>query len=361
MVCGYNACSHKVVICLDTVCLHPGYRASGTNIWTKSPHTQREDSEASSRPSPIWLHFSPEIHPGSKSKYHPVLWSVFINKVPFLVTVSDHIKFTTAEHIKTRSTSLICDALLWVVKIYQFHGFVPHTALMDGEFAPLSNDLHSMGMRLNIAAANEHVPKIERQIRVVKEHVRCIRHTLPFSHILVTMLIQLVYHAVMWLNSFPPKGGVSSTISPRSLMTGVPLDYKKHCQLHFGSYAQTHEEPDPTNTPNTRTVGAICLGPTGNLQGSHKFFSLQSRKLITCHTWTALPMPQEVIDRVNAIGLSQDQPKLLTFYDCKGELVGDLVEPPYETEVVNVTEPDIPVTPNVDKYDPLPDEPPGNT
>jgi len=119
----------------------------------------------------------------------------------------------------------------------------------------------------------------------------------------------------MWLNAFPPKGGVSPTISTRSLISEVPLDFKKHCQLVFGSYAQTHEEPDLTNSLNTRTVGAICLGPTGNLQGSYKFFSLCSGKLITCHAWTALPMPQEVIDIVNAIGISQDQAKLLTFYD----------------------------------------------
>jgi len=91
-------------------------------------------------------------------------------------------------------------------------------------------------LHLNMAPANEHVPKIERQIQVVKEHVHCIRHTLPFSHIPIAMPIQLVHHAIMWLNAFPPKGGVSPTISPRSLMTGVPLDYKKHCQLPFGSY-----------------------------------------------------------------------------------------------------------------------------
>jgi len=158
------------------------------------------------------------------------------------------------------------------------------------------------------------------------------------------MLIQLVYHAIMRLNAFPSKGGVSPTISPRSLMTGVPLDYKKHCQLPFDSYVQTHKEPDPTNTLNTRTVGAICLGPTGNLQGSYKFLSLQSGKLITHHVWTPLPMSQEVIDRVNAIGMSQDQPKLLMFYDCKGKVVGDLAEPSYEAETVIATEPHIPPT-----------------
>jgi len=169
------------------------------------------------------------------------------------------------------------------------------------------------------------------------------------------MLVQLVYHAVMWLNAFPPKGGVSPIISPRSLITGVPLDYKKHCQLAFGSYAQTHEEPEQTNSLNTRTVGAIGLGPTGNLQGSYKFLSLRSGKLITRRTWTALPMPQEVIDRINAIGMSQDQPKLLTFYDRKGELVGDLAEPSIQTEDPSDIEPETLNAPSTEEIDPLPD------
>jgi len=42
----------------------------------------------------------------------------FVNKVPFLVTVSDHIKFTTAENIKSRAISHISSALLSIVKIY---------------------------------------------------------------------------------------------------------------------------------------------------------------------------------------------------------------------------------------------------
>jgi len=76
---------------------------------------------------------------------------------------------------------------------------------MDGEFAPLAEDLLSMGIALNMTAANEHVPKVERQIRVIKERVRCTRHTMPFTQVPVVILIQLVYHSVMWLNAFPPK------------------------------------------------------------------------------------------------------------------------------------------------------------
>ena len=34
-------------------------------------------------------------------------------------------------------------------------------------------------------------------------------------------------------------------------------------------------------------------------------------------------MPQEVIDRVNKFGVHDNQPELLTFYDQKGNFVGD--------------------------------------
>ena len=44
-----------------------------------------------------------------------------------------------------------------------------------------------------------------------------------------------VYHDLMWLNAYPPKGGVSPNVFPRSLILGVPLDVTNHCQLVFAS------------------------------------------------------------------------------------------------------------------------------
>ena len=151
--------------------------------------------------------------------------------------------------------------------------------IMDGEFVPLKHDLATAGIVLNTTAANEYVPKIERQIRVIKECVRATRHTLPFKVIPLTMLIiNLVYSTTIWLNAFPSK------------------DYNKHCRAQFGSYIQTHEEPATTSTMQARTLGAICLEPTGNFQGSYKFLNLRTGQRITRRKWTDLPMPQEVID-----------------------------------------------------------------
>ena len=64
---------------------------------------------------------------------------------------------------------------------------------MDGEFAEMHNGMHLLGMQLNTTAANEHVPTIERQIHVIKERARCIRHMLPFKYIPVLMLIEMLF------------------------------------------------------------------------------------------------------------------------------------------------------------------------
>ena len=117
--------------------------------------------------------------------------------------------------------------------IYAARGFEVKYMLMDGEFVPMKHDLASAGIVLNTTTANEHVPRIERQIRVIKERVRATRHTLPFKVIPLTMLIGMIYTSVLWINAFPPKGGVSPNLSPRNITTGVQFDYNLHCKLHF--------------------------------------------------------------------------------------------------------------------------------
>ena len=73
-------------------------------------------------------------------------------------------------------------------------------------------------------------------------------------------------------------------------------------------------------------MGAICLGPTGNAQGGHWFFSLTSGCRIVHHCWTALPMPQEVILRVSQIGHAQGMPSRITYANRRGDEISDRLE-----------------------------------
>jgi hypothetical protein len=81
------------------------------------------------------------------------------------------------------------------------------------------------------------------------------------------MLINLVLACDRMLNNFPAKGGISDVYSPRTILTGETLDFKKHLALEFGEYVQVHEEDKPHNGQAPRTKAAICMGLSGNQQG----------------------------------------------------------------------------------------------
>jgi hypothetical protein len=130
--------------------------------------------------------------------------------------------------------------------MYQYYlqrGFHITTVHADGEFAPLKTLIEAMpgGPMVNLASANEHVPEIERRIRVVKERCRATRHSLPFHTIPKLMTIHIVLNVVKLLIFFPTKGGVYETLSPKTIMSGVTLDYKQHLSLQLGQYFQVHE------------------------------------------------------------------------------------------------------------------------
>ena len=64
----------------------------------------------------------------------------------------------------------------------------------DGEFKPLQDFMDTVygALQLNLASANEHVPDIERKIRVVKERVRAITHSILFKSLPEQVLVRAV-------------------------------------------------------------------------------------------------------------------------------------------------------------------------
>ena len=91
---------------------------------------------------------------------------------------------------------------------YLKRGFQITTLHVDNEFAPLRALIQDIpgGVRVNLASFSEHVSEIERQIRVSKEIIRSIRHSLPFNKVLNIFLIHLVFQAIKFLNHFTVKG-----------------------------------------------------------------------------------------------------------------------------------------------------------
>eukprot|EP00956_Cyclotella_meneghiniana_P039180 scaffold167175_cov42-Cyclotella_meneghiniana.AAC.1 len=95
---------------------------------------------------------------------------MFVNGLPFFVTVSRGIKLYTAEFTPSRTVEMLTSKLMKVVRIYRRGGFLVRTALMDMEFKPLAE--HSDEVNINTTSAREHVGDIERGIRFIEERAR---------------------------------------------------------------------------------------------------------------------------------------------------------------------------------------------
>jgi hypothetical protein len=193
-----------------------------------------------------------------------------------------------------------------VIKTYTSRGFNVMNLHGDHEFECVRPDL--LPIHVDIVSPDSHVGEVERSIRTIKERLRSCVHGLPFKRLPKLLVEHLVAHALHCLNHFPWPNGISDTMSPASIVTGVsPLDYNK-LSLEFGSYVQVFEDNNPTNTPKARSLGAIALTPTGNATGDYFSLSLSTGACITRHQWTLLPMTDNAISRVEAIAANEGQP-----------------------------------------------------
>jgi hypothetical protein len=176
---------------------------------------------------------------------------------------------------------------------------------MDGKFEKVKNEFPLVVC--NTTVAKEHVSEAERSIRMIKEWMQGIVSTLPFKFIPGRLKLEFIYFVVLWLNAFPAKSGVSATYLLRELLVRWKLDCKKHCRVLPGTYCKAHNKPVPSNTMIPCTHECIACGPTGNLQGSVKFYCLTTGRILKRRSFNAMLMPDRVIKRVNTIGSREKQ------------------------------------------------------
>src|SRR5210317_1045814 len=261
--------------------------------------------------------------------HHEVILTIdifFVNNLAFFISVARNLKFGTTEYITYRTKAVLLESIANLVGAYNKRSFKFNTILKDPEFETLRDELRNKwNISLNCCSKGEHVPEIECYIRTVQERCRAQLSRLPFKKKLLRQItIELANNSVTWLNSIPPKGGVSDTLAPRVIMTGIKMDHNKHCKIPFGDYAQVYEKTE--NNMNERTVGAICLGPSYNLQDGYKFYSLLTGKKLVRRQFTPCPMTQDVIDRVIELGEQQAGPHGLVFKDKRGNIVEQYID-----------------------------------
>jgi hypothetical protein len=184
-----------------------------------------------------------------------------------------------------------------VLKVNARGGFVVQAMMMDMEFEKLVDLLPNVV--INTTTAQEHVGEIEQKIQVINERARGTMNTLPYSQLPKLIIIELMHFCVIWMNAFQVKLGISKKRIPRHLISHHKLDAKLYCKTPFGAYCEVHTDLNITNTMEPRTKWGICLGPTGNMQGSYKFMSFSTGKKIIRRKFTEMPITESVMKQID--------------------------------------------------------------
>lgn len=256
---------------------------------------------------------------------------MFLDKLKVFVTYSRRVAFSTADILPSREIDDIYEACKKVLAMYTHRGIPIKFILGDREFEPMAQRLLiNDDVRFNGTSANEHVPEIERNNRVTKERCRATRSVLPYKTYPKLMKIAKMKLAVMWMNIFPRKGGISQFYSPRTIVFGEFIDYNTMCRVPYGAYVETIEEPIPSNTETPRGLPCIALCPENNIQGSYFFLNTETWQIISRRRWKELPLTEEIIQKVNERGVRElrlrpDQPipEQFVFRRLDGSLIGD--------------------------------------
>eukprot|EP00804_Cyclotella_cryptica_P009736 CCRYP_011246-RA/>CCRYP_011246-RA protein AED:0.32 eAED:0.32 QI:0/-1/0/1/-1/0/1/0/207 len=206
---------------------------------------------------------------------------MFVSALPFFGTLSRCVRYVTVQFVPRRTAAELANCFKQVITVYKRAGFICRTTQMDGEFEKVKQKVADC-IEVNITTRNEHVPEIERKIRVIKERVRCYKADMPVKELPSIIIKRMVLNAVLFLNAYVDKQGVSEEYSLRELILGWQLHWKRHCKYHFGAYWEAYDNPDLTitNTQQLQSRRFVCLGPTGNIQGSFFFLDLNSKTMI---------------------------------------------------------------------------------
>ena len=226
----------------------------------------------------------------------------FVNGRPFLITVFENTEYSMVLRLSSKRIADVLSGIRRHISEIRKQGFEVVLMRIDGESAVGSDEVKTaiaeLKINIDIMAAGEAVPVVERKIRTIKERVRAAINSLPYD-----LCDSLEDYLVLWATSrinLSVTSNSSTYESPREKIYGRRIDIKKDCKHGFGDYVQVINN-EVNNSMTERSRGAIALLPTGNLDGSWWYFCLDTGKPVRRRTAKELPMPQEVIDRLNEL------------------------------------------------------------
>ena len=181
------------------------------------------------------------------------------------------------------------------INLFASYGVQIEKIICDGDskFIAIKN-AWCVGVPIDNVGAYQHNSKIEVEIRIIKERMRCMMARVSWK-VPGALIDSLTIAATSILNVLPR---VNESVGARQKLTGQNVDYLQ-MKFAWGQYGQGYIRNNQINNDNFRSQGVIVLFPKFNESGSYHGLSLNTRKFVTVSQFIASPTPDDVIDYMN--------------------------------------------------------------
>ena len=225
--------------------------------------------------------------------------TMYVNGMLFLTKISHDIYYRTSQYLPSKHKNNHIKCMEEILTLYKIAGFNIIAIHCDQEFKYALQDFANQhNITLLSAPSQSHIPRAEKNIRMIKERVRSLFHTLPFRTIPKTILKYLMIQITAMLNYFPARYGISKYISPRMIIHKRVLNYDMHCKHYTGEYVLAHDDQQIKNNMKTRAIDCIYLRPSINSKNVHEFYNIKTKQVITRRYCTSIPTPENTINKI---------------------------------------------------------------
>ena len=154
------------------------------------------------------------------------------------------------------------------------------------------------GIKIDIGSPGAHAERADERIRRVKELCRQVVNSIPWQ-LPEKLLDDMVRYATIRLNMFL---GHDKAVPSKVDFSGMKPSLEKEYGLTFGEFCMVHNNTAQSNNVfSPRAKACIALWPESNSQGSWRFYCIDTDSNLSGAVWDALPTPQLVIDKMDAL------------------------------------------------------------
>ena len=131
-----------------------------------------------------------------------------LNNIPFVTSISAHIHYGTTGAIDNMTCPKLENELKNIIRSYTARSFRVVLILVGIQFKALK-DRNAVDAAFNVVARGEHVTKIKRFYKVIKERCRCYYAMIHFQSLPRIMIVHLMMTVMFYINAFVWMKGVS--------------------------------------------------------------------------------------------------------------------------------------------------------